>query len=164
MIDTPPPEVPSGKPKAAKRSALDVIFNTHWGASFDPLKESTGILLQLIAGVFAIYGLLPKDYPGLNDSGARLSFRAIFASAWQNVRFTREGVPQAILFFAVIGVIVFGVLAVISSLLSLFIGHAHAADACASSASTSIFTAPCPDTDLAQTWISFLFLGAQPAS
>jgi len=95
--------------------------------------------------------LLPKDYPGLRDTSVPLSFSRIMGTAWQNVRFTRDGAPQAILFFAVIGIIIFGTLATISAFLSFFIGHAHA--------QTSEFTLPGGSTDVAQAWINYLFLG-----
>jgi conjugal transfer/type IV secretion protein DotA/TraY len=135
-----------------RRSTLGLLFNPHLGSSITPLRESTRMFLHLVAGVFAVYGLLPKTYPGLQDSEAPLSFSHIIATAWQNVRFTREGAPQAILFFTIVGVMIVGALVAISALMSLFIGHAHA-----QSDPNSMFTAPAGD--IAQSWIDFLFNG-----
>ena len=117
-----------------------------------PLRESTQIFLQLLASVFAIYRLIPKDYPGLRDTNVGLSLFNILGTAWQNLKFTREGAPQVVLFFAITGLMVFSGFLVVSALLSLFVGHAHA---------QSMFAPPATDTnDLAQSWIDFVFNAA----
>ncbi len=146
MMNIPRPNATPDAPKAAKRSIFGLLFNPQLGPAFSPLRESTRIFLHLLAGVFSIYKLLPKDYPGLNDSEAHLTLSDIIASAWQNVRFTREGLPRAIIFFAVVGVMAVSAIVAISAILSMFVGHAHAASA---------FD---PESkDLAQSWIDYLF-------
>jgi conjugal transfer/type IV secretion protein DotA/TraY len=152
MTILPRPSSPK-KPVSAgakKQGLLGLLFKPQIGPTIGPLRESTRIFVQLVAGVFAIYKLIPKDYPGLRDPDARLSFSNIISTAWQNIRLTREGAPQAILFFAITGVMAFSAILATISILSLFIGHAHAA------AGTDTFTAP-STSDLAQSWINYLF-------
>ena len=146
MMNIPRPNATPDAPKAAKRSIFGLLFNPQLGPAFSPLRESTRIFLHLLAGVFSIYKLLPKDYPGLNDPEARLTLSDIIASAWQNVRFTREGLPSAIIFFAVVGVMAFSAFIAVTAILSLFVGKAHA---------DSAFS---PESkDIAQSWIDYLF-------
>ena len=146
MMNIPRPNATPDAPKAAKRSIFGLLFNPQLGPAFSPMRESTRIFLHLLAGVFSIYKLLPKDYPGLNDPEAHLTLSDIIASAWQNVRFTREGLPRAIIFFAVVGVMAVSAIVAISAILSMFVGRAHAAGA---------FD---PESqDLAQSWINYLF-------
>ncbi|MDE2029447.1 MAG: DotA/TraY family protein [Alphaproteobacteria bacterium] len=149
---------PDQKPK--KRSLFGLLFNPHLGASVSPLRESTKIFTQLLASVFAIYGLFPKDHPALRDQNARLPFFSVIRTAWQNVEFTREGLPRAIIFFAVVGLMAFSAFFAVSALVSVFIGHAHAA-----TMDASVFTAPNQSSDVAQGWINYLFnSGAYPTA
>ncbi len=152
MITTPPSPDPSGKPKAVKRSVLGMLFNPQLGPAISPLRESTRIFLQLVASVFASYRLIPKDYPGLRDPNAKLTLSGILGTAWNNLSFTREGLPQTLLFFAITGMMAFSALAGASALLSIFIGHAHAQGIPVGS---SLFL---PESqDIAQSWIDYLF-------
>lgn len=141
------PQKTAATAKAKKRSVFGLLFNPQLGSSISPLRESTRIFVHLVASVFSIYKLIPKDYPGLRDQETRLSFGHILRTGWSNIRFTREGAPQAIIFFAVVGVMVISTFAVISTFLSLFIGHAHA--------QASMFQPE--SSDLGQAWLDYLF-------
>lgn len=118
-----------------------------------PLAQSMRAIAQLIAAVFVLYKLLPKDYAGLNDPHFRLSSFRVFTDAWKNVRFTREGAPSALLFFAVLGIVLTGFVSVFAFVATLFVGTAHA---------QGIFD--CPPQDLGCNWIRFLFLPDEPNS
>ena len=142
-----------GEKKVAKRSVLGLLFKPQLGPTIRPLRESTRIFVHLVASVFAIYKLIPKDYPGLRDPETRISLFQVIHTAWKNVHFTREGAPQVILFFAVVGVMGFGAIIAISALLSLFVGHAHAA------AFDSSNFGPEGANDIAQSWLDYLFKG-----
>jgi hypothetical protein len=155
MITTPRPAAPTGTPKAIKRSVLGWLFNPQLGPAISPLRESTRIFLQLMATVFASYMLIPKDYPGLRDSNTRLTLSGIIGTAWRNLRFTRESLPQTILFFAITGMMAFSAVVAVFSLLSLFVGHAHAATNGAGAG--SLFTPGAQD--VAQSWLNYLFIG-----
>ncbi len=152
---TPLPTARSGTPKAIKRSVLGWLFNPQLGPAISPLRESTRIFLQLMATVFASYMLIPKDYPGLHDSNTRLTLSGIIGTAWRNLRFTRESLPQTILFFAITGMMAFSAVVAVFSLLSLFVGHAHAATNGAGGG--SLFTPGAED--VAQSWLNYLFIG-----
>lgn len=136
--------------KPSKRSLLGLLFNPQLGSTVAPLRDTNKVFLHLLAAVFAIYGLFPKDHPALKDQNAPLSFGTVFSLAWQRVEFTREALPRTAIFFAVLITMVVSVFAMISVLMSFAIGHAHAAD--------SGFFAK-ESSDLAQSWIDFLFKG-----
>ncbi|MFA5040524.1 MAG: DotA/TraY family protein [Bdellovibrionales bacterium] len=127
------------------------------GSLITPFRQSSQLFLQLIASTFAIYKLLPMDYPGLRDLSVPLSLKQIVRTAWGNVRFTRDRATQAILFFAVMGIMIFGSLVVLSAIFSFFIGTAQAASC--SYSSTGTFAPEC--NDVAQAWLDFLFNGGQ---
>ncbi|MDR3423856.1 MAG: DotA/TraY family protein [Alphaproteobacteria bacterium] len=154
--------IPGKRDKASdqpqKRSILGFLFNPHLGDSVRPMRENAQTFLQLLAMVFAIYHLIPKNYPGLHDDKARLSLFGILGTAWRRLEFTHEGAPRVILFFAIIGLMLFSVFLVATTLLSLAIGHAHA-----QTTGTSAFTVPDSTNDLAQNWINYLFFsGSYP--
>lgn len=151
-----PNSASTGAAKPAKRSIFGLLFNPQLGNSIRPLGESNKIFIHLLASVFALYGLLPRNYPGLRDQNARMSLTHVMGTAWGNVNFTREGAPKAILFFAILGIMAFGLLAALSALLSIFIGQAHAQGG---AANASEFVLPGGNSDVAQAWIDYLFLG-----
>ncbi len=146
----------STEPAAPKRpSILGTMFNPRIGDSLRPLGETTSVFVQLIAMVFAMNGLFPKNHPALlGVEGARLNLSEIFGTAWNSLSFTKEGLPKVILFFAVTGTMIFSVLSVITALLAGFMGTAHAD----TGGNASMFSAMGPD-DLAQNWIDYLFKG-----
>ena len=152
ILPRPPSPKKPDSVGAKKQGLFGLLFKPQIGSNIGPLRESTRIFVQLVAGVFAIYKLIPKDYPGLRDPNARLSFSNIISTAWQNIRLTREGAPQVILFFAITGVMAFSAFVAVLALLSLFVGHAHA--------QTLNSTDFSPESsDIAQAWISYLFTG-----
>ena len=85
-----------------------------------PLGETTSIFVQIIAMVFAMNGLFPKNHPGMTgdpDNPVRLRLSDIIRTAWSGLSFTKEGLPKTLLFFAVVGYNIYrnGVL----------VGHTH---------------------------------------
>ncbi|MFA4995460.1 MAG: DotA/TraY family protein [Bdellovibrionales bacterium] len=151
MTNTPQPQ---NQPR--RHPILKRLFGFSIGEMIKPLFDSTRVFLHLIAETFAIYKLLPKDYPGLQDPNASLSLRHIILTAWGNVRLTREGAPQALLFFTVIGVMIISTILVISALFSMFVGTAYAqTTTCAYSETGGTFEPAC--NDAAQMWLDFLF-------
>jgi len=148
MIDAHLFKKKSSKPSAGRSFfSWFTVFNTDGLVS--PLLRSTQLFLRIIAGTFAIYKLLPKNYPGLHDASVSMSLHSILLDAWKNVRLTREGALQASLFFAVLAIIVGGVVFLFSALFSAFTGVAHA---------QSIFVPEDPDEDVAQNWLNYLFV------
>ncbi len=142
------------KAKDKKRSMLGMLFNPRFDRDVKPLGESMGMFVRMIAMVFAAHRLFPKDHPALRDTNLRLTLREVITAAYGNLSFTKEGMPQVLLFAAVIGTLGFAALFVVMLVLSIFSpSQAHA---------QSMFTlsSEAEACDLAQKWIGYLFLGA----
>ena len=147
----------STQPK--RRSTLGLLFNPDIGASIRPLGEATTVFVRLIAMIFAMNGLFPKNHPALLDepNAPRLSLPEIFRTAWAGLEFTPAGMPKVVLFVAVAGTMILAILSIVTALMAGFMGSAHAA---APPASNTIATAFSPATsDLAQGWLDFIFKG-----
>ncbi len=151
----PSPKDPVVAPsKHRVRSTLSFIFNPHIGESVKPLRDTTHVFVNLIAMLFVMYRLFPKDHPAFApNSPVRLSLMQVIQTAWSNVTFTKETAPQTLFFFAVVGSMAITVLLAFFAACSLFMGHAHAA--------VSMFTAPggngAGSTDLGQNLSAICF-------
>ncbi len=149
--------IPGGTAKPPKkRSTLGLLFNPDIGTTIRPLRENSRIFVQLVAMVFAAHGLFPRNHPALTgEPGApRLTLSGVIATARSNLFFTREGLPQVLVFAAVIGCLGLGVLALFTIIFSLFVGKAHAA-----AGSGSPFQPVNQQQDIALGWINYLFFG-----
>jgi len=134
-----------------KRSILGLMFNPDLGSDIKPIGESVGMFVRLLALIFAMNKLFPKEHPALRgDPAARLTMRDVIGTAWRGLSFTREGLPQVILFVAVVGTLVFSALLVLTALLSMFVGKAHATG--------GMFDDVGP-YDWGKNWIDYIFLG-----
>jgi len=139
------------KERDKKRSVLGMLFNPRFDRDIKPIGESAAMFVRMIASVFAAHRLFPKDHPALNDMNVRLTLREVIGVAFGNLSFTKEGLPQVLLFVAVVGSLAFGVLFVATMFLSLFSpSTAHAA---------SMFEPPSSKCDYAWAWIDYLFFG-----
>ncbi len=162
-MNTPRPQPQTDGQKSIGRLLLGRAFSFRIGEMIQPLFDSTRAFVHLIAYTFATYKLLPKDYPGLQDPNANLSLFNVVVTSWKNVRHTREGAIQALLFYTVVSLMVVGTLIAISGLLSIFIGTAHAQTPACANPNTATGTFAPAECDAAQMWLSFLFEG-QPLS
>lgn len=154
----------SGSKAPKKRSLLGQLFNPNVGTEIKPVFESGRMFVRMLAYILASYKLFPKDHPALNDTSLKLSLGDVIGTAYRRLSFTREGIPQIILFVAVFGCLLFSALFIVTLLLSLFMGSAHAADSAvdaADSAVTSIFQSPYESggSDWGLNWINYLFSG-----
>ncbi|MDD3030135.1 MAG: DotA/TraY family protein, partial [Alphaproteobacteria bacterium] len=122
----------------------------HFGEMIRPLIESTRVFVHVIAGTFAAYKLIPSDYPGLKDQFAPMSLTRVLWMAWRNLRFSKDNIVPILVFFSVLGILVFAGLFVVLFVLSLLSGQAHADGG---------FFDPASEQDAAQAWIEFLFNG-----
>ena len=120
-MSTPCPEDKSDEPKAAGRFSLGSLFDIKLSELIELLVSIPRIFVHIIAETFAIYKLLPQDYPGLDNPNISLSLSQIITTAWKNVRFTNKSAGQAILFSAVIIILVSIAIFVVWAVLSLFI-------------------------------------------
>jgi conjugal transfer/type IV secretion protein DotA/TraY len=140
------------KDKAAKRSVLGILFNPQLGPALTPFRDSTRIFLHLLASVFSLYGLYPKNDPALRDPNSSLSLFKIMGAAWDSLTFDRDGLPRILIFFGVLGAMFISGATAFFAFVSLFVGQAHA--------QVTSFQAPAMDTsDLATSWIQYMFMG-----
>ena len=137
---------PKDQPK--KRSVLGLLFNPRVDREIEPLKQSMGMFVRMLALIFASYRLFPKNHPAFNDSTVRLTLGTVIGTAFKQLAFTKKGVPQVIVFFAIVGCLLFALLSVVTLLLSLVVAPAHA---------QGIFTSPAAN-DWGIQWIDYLFM------
>ncbi|NCC11151.1 MAG: hypothetical protein EOM31_11795, partial [Bacteroidia bacterium] len=134
-------------------SIWGLLFNPQFGKDIAPLRDSFFMFARIIASLFAMVGLFPRDHAAFVSNEVRLSLREVMGTAYANLRFTREGLPQILYFAAVVGCLAFSLLFVLTLLFSFLIPEAHA----------QIFQAPGTQNgtncDLAQLWLGYLFLG-----
>ncbi|MDD2324940.1 MAG: DotA/TraY family protein [Alphaproteobacteria bacterium] len=107
------------------------------------------MFVRMLALIFASYRLFPKDHPALTDTRIRLTLGTVIATAYSQLSFTKKGIPQIILFVAVVGCLFFSVMIVLTILSSLFVSSAHA---------QGLFTSPAGE-DWGIQWINYLFMG-----
>lgn len=132
-----------------KQSTLGFLFNPQIGESIRPLGMVYAMFAQIIAMVFVTADLFPKDHPALRDPNIRLTMREVVGTAYANLKWTREGIPQICLFGAVIAMFVFTAMFVLTLISSLFVTNAHAQSMFQSSG----------EYDWGNNWLSYLFLG-----
>jgi hypothetical protein len=114
----------------------------------DPLKETLGIFVTLLGQMFVQAKLLPRNHPAM--TGEIKGFNAIWqmiVDASAKLEFKRENFYQIAVFYAIVGMLVFGVLGAVTFMLHLGMGKAHA------QTTTSMFS----DTKVASTWIDQMF-------
>lgn len=141
--------------EAKKSSIFGLLFNPNRDTEIQPVKDSFRMFPKMIALIFVMSGLFPKEHPALTDEKLHLKLSEVLAIAWRNVRFTREGIPSATIFMAVISMLGFSALFIISLLFTLFMGNAHAQ---AAAPSGSMFVSPATN-DLGDGLIDYLFFG-----
>lgn len=137
------------------KKALRVAFKPEIGSQFNILRESTDIFVNLLAMIFIAQKMFPANHPAyLGINGERLSFKTLIETIWHDLKFTKNSIPQVLMFCALMSGILFSVLAVFVLMLSLFgsvfVGRAHA---------QGFFTSPAGD-DIANQWLTFLRNGS----
>ena len=136
------------------RKSLRIAFNPEIGASIRPIKETTDVFIQLLAMVFITLKMFPANHPSFSGSnGQRLTMSLLLSETWNNLKLSKETVPQFLVFFAVVSSFFFAAIAFVLFMLSMLVHKAHAAGYYTSEASA----------DIAQSWIDFLFKGGDLA-
>ncbi len=133
-----------------KRSTLGFLFNPDISGSIRPVGEVIGMFVRLIAMIFAMNGLFPRQHPALQNTKIKLTMGEVIATAYNGLSFTREGLPKVLLFVGVVGCLAFSALLVLTFLGSLLVGQAHAAG--------GMFDTPNESKDAAYGWLCYLFL------
>ncbi len=117
-------------------------------ADLRPIADIAQMFTRFLAGLFVMHGLFPRHHPAfLGLSRERLTLREVVGTAWLNLSFTRQRIPQVIVFGAIVGALVFGVLFGIAWGLHLAIGAAGA---------TGLFEPAAKS--IARDWIKYIFL------
>lgn len=144
-----------------KQSLAGFLFNPRLGDDIRPIGENISMFVRFIALAFAANGLFPRNHPALlGETGHRLTMGMVISTAYRNVSFTREGLPKAILFFAIVGCLAFSALAVITLFLLLLTGTAHAESTTSTNGLFGL-TQEQKDADLAYQWFKYLFTGEE---
>lgn len=140
-----------------KRSIWGTLFNPDLGSDIRPLAQETRMFVRMLAMILASNRLFPKDHPAFTNDKIRLTLSDVLSISWNRLSWTKEGIPQIALFIAVFGVLILSALFVITFVLSLFAGTAHAADG---TGGDSMFTPPNgTDKDWALNWLNYIFYG-----
>ncbi len=121
------------------------------GKNVGEIGQTLGIFPRLIASVFSMQGLFPHNHPALRDPSMRLKMIEVISTAYSRVEWNKEGLPKALFFVAVVGSVLFSLIACGFAIMGFFAAPAHAA---------SYFTSPSPTTDLSNTWLEHVFNGA----
>jgi hypothetical protein len=103
--------------KEQRRKIMRFLFHPELGSGFDGLKETHGLFLRLVSNVFLQTGVIDAAYPGIADP-KKLSFVSLMQYAYNNLEFTREGMPRALMF----GAFIASLLAVLMAMI-LFAAH-----------------------------------------
>ncbi|MDP9126942.1 MAG: DotA/TraY family protein [Pseudomonadota bacterium] len=143
-------------PPTKRRSTFSTLFIPDIGSSIRPLRDTVTAFVNLVAMLFVMNGLFPRDHPALErGSKVRLTLPYVIRTGWDRLSFTEKGLPQVLFFFGAVGIMIFTALIAFIAFFSMFTGHAHAA--------VVFFTAPGGNgpasVDLAQQFINYLFLG-----
>lgn len=138
------------KPPSLLRKSLRVAFNPEIGTAVRPMFETTDVFVQILAMVFVALKMFPANHPAyLGRGGQKLSLHLLLSESWNRLKFSKETLPQYLIYFTVVGSLIFASIAFVLFVLSLFMHTAHAAGYYTSEAGA----------DIAQTWIDFLFKG-----
>lgn len=97
---------PTGKPaddkKKKRNQVLRFMFHPELGNSFHEVTEGHVHFVRLIGNLFLQTGLVDATYPGFSDP-AQMKLVTLIRTAYNNLEFTREGLPRVLLFAAFVG-------------------------------------------------------------
>jgi conjugal transfer/type IV secretion protein DotA/TraY len=137
------------KPRKVIRRALVPQF----GGLMNPMKDVFSIFVRTIGLMFVQAKLIPQNHPAMTGEvkGPGAIWMMILDGSKQ-IKFDKQHINQLFVFYAVVGMIVFGLLSTLTFVLKLTMGSAHA------QTSNGLFYEN-PDHNAAH-WLSCLFPGA----
>ncbi len=96
--------IPTGNQKGKTQTGkiLRYMFNPELGEDIRNMRGQHGHFLKLITNLFLQTGLIDATYIGLADP-SRMGLISLIEEAYKNLRFTREGLPQVLLFATFVG-------------------------------------------------------------
>jgi hypothetical protein len=107
-----------GGKKATRNKVLRYMFNPELGEDFKNFSQNHTQFLKLVANIFLQTGLIDASYLGFTDP-SQLGLKSLLETAYRNLRFTRDGMPQVLLYFAFVGSLVVVALSIVFFILSL---------------------------------------------
>ncbi|HAU29472.1 MAG TPA: hypothetical protein DCW68_05095 [Rhodospirillaceae bacterium] len=147
----------NAKPEeGAKRShpLARFMFNPELGGLVTSVKDVFNLFIQLIGYVFVIGQLLPANHPVFSgDIKGFSAIGAMLVDASANLELKWKKVHQILLFYAVVGLLIFAAMLILSAIFNLAIGLAHAQEAGGGDA-TSMFMS---SKDRAGEWLKCVF-------
>ena len=112
--------VPTGNKKDTTQTnkILRFMFNPEIGEDLKSMRGQHSHFLKLIANLFLQTGLIDASYIGFIDP-SQMGLVSIIQEAHKNLRYTREGLPQVLLFFAFVGSLAVVALSVVFFVLAM---------------------------------------------
>lgn len=137
---------PVKKPSAIG-ATLSYMYKPRIGRNIGEIGRSLGLLPRILAYVFAGQKLFPHNHPALRDDTMRITMREVIGTAYNNLRWDREGAPQVLFFIAVVASLAFSAIAFAFVFMGFFAGKAHA----------GIFDNVLGAADMSNKWLTYLF-------
>ncbi len=99
--------IPTGnqKEKSQTGKILRFMFNPEFGEDIKNMGGQHSHFLKLITNLFLQTGLIDATYIGLVDPN-RMGLVSLIKEAHKNLRYTRDGLPQLLLFYSFVGSLV----------------------------------------------------------
>jgi len=135
------------KKRSVAGNVLRYMYAPRIGKNVSEIGRTLGVFPRLLANIFAMQGMFPRNHPALRDESLRLPVSEVFGTAFRSLDWTRAGVPRVLFFVAVVASVIFSVLAFLFVAAGFFAAPAHA----------GIFDSPNPTTDLSNKWLAYLF-------
>lgn len=88
--------------KKTRGKILRFMFNPEFGEDIRNMRQNHTHFLKLVTNIFLQTGLIDASYQGLRDN-SQLGLRSLVETAFKNLQFTKEGLPQVLLFFTFVG-------------------------------------------------------------
>ena len=139
--------------KITRKRVARYMLTPGFAPRISELGRSFGHFAHIIALIFAQAGIFPRNHPYINPANiGRFGFGNVIGEGLRNISFDRRHLPQTIIYFATIGLVVLIALQFILTLFTMGVGGASAA------APSFQCVAPCdPTRDLALELMANIF-------
>ncbi len=109
------------------RKVLKFALLPDFKSRFQQLGQNLSFFVMFFASFFNTAGLIPDNHPCLRfDNAGRYGFKDVIGIAYGNIKWQRAGIPQILMFFAVIVSLVMSVVLIFSTLFYYLVSYAHA--------------------------------------
>ncbi len=106
---------------------LRTAFVPHTKGMLNPIRDIFGVFVMIIGQLFVQARLIDKDHPAMRKELTGLNaVWAMILDASANLKFKRENAYQIVVFYGVVGMLIFGALDFVTFVLNYSMGSAHA--------------------------------------